>query len=442
MQNRRFCIITFFIFTTAGFTSIVISNEPYTTNATSSLNTRRAIWKFDFGPGNVESGYTQVLPTTVYTEELGYGFEPGVIVSAIDRDGDDALHGDFCTSDTPFLFSITLPEGNYRITITLGDKNEETNTTVKAELRRLMLENVQTAPGEFKTSKIIVNIRTPNISTGGHVKLKDREKMTEFEAWDDKLILEFNGARPCVCAMEITKADDIPTIYLLGDSTVCDQPLEPWNSWGQMLPRFFKPGIAIANHAESGESIRSSLGARRIDKVMSMIKPADFLFIQFGHNDMKDRSPNALETYKSNLKQLVTDTRAKGATPVLVTSMERKAGVNSDTLGDYPETVRQVAKEDNVALIDLHTMSKIFYKALGENIDKAFQDGTHHNNYGSYELAKCVIEGIKQNKLDIAKYIVDDFKGFDPNNPDPVDSFIMPASPARTAQKPEGNRIG
>jgi lysophospholipase L1-like esterase len=425
MQNRQFFIISFFIISTAGFAVGVKSTEPN--------------YKFDFGPGSVESGYVQVLPTTIYTNELGYGFEPDAVVEAIDRGGDDAIKSDFCTSNKPFLFSIRLPEGNYRINITFGDKNEKTNTTVKAELRRLMLENIQTAPGEFNTSTIIVNTRTPNISTGGNVKLKDREKTTEFAAWDDKLTLEFNGARPCVCAMEITKADDIPTIYLLGDSTVCDQPLEPWNSWGQMLPRFFKPSVAIANHAESGESIRSSLGARRVDKVMSIIKPGDYLFIQFGHNDMKDRSPNALETYKSNLKQLVADTRAKGATAVLVTSMERKAGVNEDTLGDYPETVRQVAKENDVALIDLHAISKVFYKALGENIDKAFQDGTHHNNYGSYELAKCVVEGIRQNKLDIAKYIVDDFKGFDPANPDPVDNFSMPASPAKTAQKPEGN---
>ena len=425
MQNRCFCIFTFFIFNINGLTSIVKSVEPN--------------WKFDFGPGNIESGYMQVLPTTVYTDEMGYGFEPGATVSAIDRGGEDAIRSDFCTSDIPFYFSIKLPEGNHKITVMLGDKDGQTNTTVKAELRRLMLENIQTAPGEFKTSTIIVNTHTPNILTGGQVRLKNREKTTEFAAWDDKLTLEFNGVRPCVCAMEITKADYIPTIYLLGDSTVCDQPLEPWNSWGQMLPRFFKPEIAIANHAESGESIRSSLGARRIDKVMSIIKPGDYLFIQFGHNDMKDRSANALGTYKSNLKQLVADTRAKGATAVLVTSMERKAGVNTETLGDYPEAVRQVAKENNVALIDLHVMSKIFYKALGENIGKAFQDGTHHNNYGSYELAKCVVEGIRQNKLDIAKYIVNDFKGFDPGKPDPVDSFVMLASPDRTIQKPEGN---
>jgi len=409
------------------------------TNSSSCPSLDLTDFKFDLGSGEVESGYTQVLSTTVYTKELGYGFEPGATVEVIDRGGEDAIRGDFCTSDKPFIFSVKVPEGNYNVMVTLGDKGGESNTTIKAELRRLMLEKVQTRPGEFETRTIIVNIRNPNISTGGQVRLKDRERTTEFAAWDDKLTLEFNGARPCVCAMEIAKADDVPTIYLLGDSTVCDQPLEPWNSWGQMLTRFFKPSVAIANHAESGESIRSSLGARRIDKIMSIIKPADFLFVQFGHNDMKDRSPNALETYKSNIRQLVADTRAKGAIPVLVTSMERKAGVNADTLGDYPETVRQVAKEDNVALIDLHAMSKMFYKALGENIDKAFQDGTHHNNYGSYELAKCVVEGIKQNKLDIAKYIVDDFKGFDPSSPDPVDSFVMPASPARTTRKHEGS---
>ena len=84
-------------------------------------------------------------------------------------------------------------------------------------------------------------------------------------------------------------------------------------------------------------------------------------------------------------------------------------------------------------------MSKKLYKVLGENIDKAFQDGTHHNNYGSYQLAKCVVEGIKQNVPDLAKHIVDDFNGFDPDHPDPVDSFTMPASPSRTTKAPEGS---
>ena len=149
----------------------------------------------------------------------------------------------------------------------------------------------------------------------------------EWGAWDDKLTLEFNDKRPCVCGIEITKADDVPTVFLLGDSTVCDQPKEPWNSWGQMLPRFFKPDVAVANHAESGESIRGSLGAGRFDKVYSLLKKGDYLFLQFGHNDMKDRDPNALATYKANLKRIVAETRKRGATPVLVTSMERKGGI-------------------------------------------------------------------------------------------------------------------
>ena len=79
----------------------------------------------------------------------------------------------------------------------------------------------------------------------------------------------------------------MPTVFLLGDSTVCDQPAEPWNSWGQMLPRFFKPEIAVANHSESGETVADSLRAQRFEKIFSLMKPGDYLFVQFGHNDMK-----------------------------------------------------------------------------------------------------------------------------------------------------------
>ncbi len=396
-------------------------------------------FKFDFGAGRVAAGYLQVTADTIYDNERGYGFEPGAVVEAIDHGGDDTLCGDLVTGGKPFLFSVKVPEGNYRVTIALGNGAGESATTVKAELRRLMLENVRTSAGAFETRTVIVNVRTPKIADDGEVRLKDRERKTEWGAWDDKLTLEFNGSRPCVCALEIASADDVPTVYVLGDSTVCDQPREPWNSWGQMLTRFFKPEVAIANHAESGESIRSSFGAGRIDKVMSLMKAGDYLIVQFGHNDMKDHSPDALTTYKSNLKKLVAEVRAKGATPILVTSMERKAGLSRDTLGQYPETVREVTREDNVALIDLHATSKIFYAALGDDLEKAFQDGTHHNNYGSYELAKCIVQGIRDSKLDLARHIVDGFQGFNPRQPDPVESFVMPASPEVSIVKPEGS---
>ena len=423
--------------------------------ASSSMNTAmaqaqtsRAGFKLDFGPGKVATGYVQVLPTNVYSKELGYGFEPGASVQCVDRGGKDALRSDLCTSDKPFYFSVALPEGNYNVTVTFGGAANETTTTVKAELRRLMLEKVRTAPGKYETRTFTVNIRTPQISTGGEVKLKDREKTTEIWAWDEKLTLEFNNTRPTVCAIEITRADDIPTIFLLGDSTVCDQPREPYNSWGQMLTRFFKPGIAIANHAESGESLRSSLGARRLDKVLSLMKPGDYLFIQYGHNDEKERGPGvgAFTTYKADLKKFVAAARQRGGIPVLITPMQRRTfdneGKITNSHGDYPEAVRQVAKEENVPLIDLNATSKLFYEALGPEKSKlAFKegDGTHHNNYGSYELAKCIVEGIKANKLGMAKYLVKDVPSFDPRRPDPLESFSVPPSPLSTDVKPLGS---
>ena len=147
----------------------------------------------------------------------------------------------------------------------------------------------------------------------------------------------------------------------------------------------------------------------------------------------------ALETYKANLKKIVAETRAKGGTPVLVTSMERKGGVEHDTLAGYPDAMIEVAQAENCALIDLHAVSRIFYKALGDDIGKAFQDGTHHNNYGSYELAKCIIEGIKQDKLPLAKSIADDFGDFDPGKPDDVNKFEMAVSPRGSRVTPLGN---
>jgi lysophospholipase L1-like esterase len=176
-----------------------------------------------------------------------------------------------------------------------------------------------------------------------------------------------------------------------------------------------------------------------LDKIYSLLKKGDTFVIQFGHNDMKDRDPNALATYTANLRKIAAEVRRRGATPVLVTSVERKAGIEKDTLAGYPDAVRQVAREEGAALIDLHARSKVLYKALGQNLDKAFQDGTHHNNYGSYELAQCVIQGIKDARLDLARSIVDDFKGFDPAKPDPVDQFQMPASPGTQGQRPLGS---
>jgi lysophospholipase L1-like esterase len=388
----------------------------------------KSFFAFNFG-SKALSGAALVSPADDYSASKGYGFEPACNVMATNG---------CVTGDRPFYFSVKLPEGNYRVTVTLGNSAAPSVTTVKAELRRLMLYHIQTAAGEFVTRSFVVNLRTPEITGDGTVRLKPREKTDEWRDWDDKLTLEFDDSRPCVSTVTIQKVA-VPTVFIIGDSTVCDQPFEPWNSWGQMLPLFFKPAVAVANYAESGETIADSLAGNRFKKVFSLMQPGDYLFVQFGHNDMKSKRADALAQYKTNLIEIVKETRAKGGTPVLVTSMERKAGVSHPTLAGYPDAVREVARQQRCPLIDLNAMSVVLYKALGTNLDKAFVDGTHHDNYGSYELAKCVVEGIMRTRLRLVAYIRDDFKAFDPNHPDPVDTFYMPASPQQSRQKPLGN---
>lgn len=405
-------------------------------------------FKFDFGNGKAALGYTKVTATTMYSDELGYGLEPGSVVEAVDRGGKDPLKDDFLTSDKPFYFSVRVPEeGNYKVIVTLGDRQAASTVTVKAELRRLMLAHVQTAPGEFKTRSFLVNIRTPKIAGDGEVHLKEREKTYEAWAWDDKLTLEFAGIRPAVCGVEIEKDDKVPTIYIAGDSTSTDQPREPFNSWGQMLTVFFKPDIAIANNGESGESLRSFINEKRLDKVMSVIKPGDWLFVQMGDNDQKEKGPGvgAFTTYEADLKRFVAEARQHGATPVLITSTNRLTfgpnGKITNSLGDYPEAVRRTAREEHVPLIDLNAMSAKFYEALvPRDAHKAFagRDTTHQDDYGSYELAKCIVQGIKDDKLPIAKYLYP-MPTFNPAHPDPVDQFDIPAEPrSGPAHRPYG----
>ncbi|MFN3152723.1 rhamnogalacturonan acetylesterase [Bremerella sp.] len=397
----------------------------------------RQAWRFDLGNGPVAAGHEKVSPDHHYSEENTFGFDIKPSPSGVERSLDDPLRSDLVTSDRPFFFSVQLPEGNYQVTLTLGDAAEATSTYVKAESRRLMLPKVETKPGEFAQVTFTVNTRTPAIIDGDHVGLKSREQGVLH--WDDKLTLEFNGKRPSVCAIEITAKPEAVTVFLLGDSTVTDQPLEPWNSWGQMFTRFFGPTVAVANHAESGESIKGSLRARRVKKVLTSLKQGDYVLVQFGHNDMKDKDPNALAKYKANYEQLIDDVRAKGATPVLVTSMERKAGVKQPTLRDYPDTVRAIAKEKYVPLIDLNVMSIALYKALGDRLDAAFQDGSHHNAFGSYLLANCVVEGIRENVPELAKHLRADLPPFKPTEPMAPEAFDVPASPNGDLTKPDGS---
>lgn len=401
---------------------------------TSIVTEAQSIRRFAFGSEKAER----------YSREKGYGFEPNSNVTC--WAGKTGPTGN-CTSETPFYFSVTVPEGNYRVTVRFGDSQVATSNVVKAELRRLMLERVDTKPGEFVTRTFIVNVRTPIISTGGEVRLKDRERNSEQWAWDEKLTLEFNGARPSINAITIEPVN-VPTVFLLGDSTVCDQPGEPYASWGQMITNFFGDKIAIANHAESGESLKSSFGAKRLDKVLSLMKKGDYLLVQYGHNDEKEKGEGigAFTSYKASLEQFVQAAKAKGGNVILINPMHRRTfdanGKITNSHVDYPEAVRLAAKEEHVPLIDLTDKSRDLYETLGKDGSGVLfkeGDGTHHNAFGAYQIAKIIVQSVRDQNLSLSKFLIKGLPNYDPKRPDDPKTFSLPASPAVAHAKPLGS---
>lgn len=367
------------------------------------------------------------------------------------------IQADTCSSDKSFFFSAPLPEGNYRVTLDLGGYVAST-TTVKGEARRLMLLNVHTAAGKHRTVSFAINTRTTALPGGGAVKIKPRE--VGSLRWDEKLTLEFAGTHPSVRSISIEPAPQIPTIYLAGDSTVVDQDKEPWAAWGQMLPLFFTDGIAVANHAESGETIRSSEGELRFQKIFSTLRSGDYLFLQFAHNDQKPGAGYvpAATTYSELTRKYISMARERGATPVLVTSMNRRTfdatGHITDTLAPYPQTVRSIAAETHTALIDLNACSKTLYEAVGEansrelfvyapantypDQPEALHDDTHFNSFGAYEIARCVVRGLQESDLPLRRFLRKDVARFDPQHPDTPAQIAIPPSPAVSTETPYG----
>lgn len=383
----------------------------------------------------------------IYDDVTGHGFDFGT------KPSDDG--------SAPIFFSVKVPDGNFVVTVTLGDKKRASNTTVRAESRRMMLEDISLPAGETATYTFIVNKHSPEINETDSVNLNPREIGTM--TWDDKLTLEFNGASPAVETITVRPAtddDNITTIFLCGDSTVVDQTYEPWTSWGQMIPAWFDSEIAISNHAESGERTSSFLSRKRLDKVLSMAKPGDWIIIEFGHNDQKDKQPGAGAWYNftTNLKIFLDRALEVGLNPVLITPTARRKfdenGKVEDTHLDYPEAMRVFAKRNNVPLIDLNEMTKTLYENLGiegskkafvhypanqfPGQDKALADNTHFNPFGASEVAKCVAQGIRENVPELARHLTLK-ESFNPANPDNPNTFRWWQTPFILIEKPIGD---
>jgi lysophospholipase L1-like esterase len=205
-------------------------------------------------------------------------------------------------------------------------------------------------------------------------------------------------------------------LFLAGDSTVCDQPAAPYTGWGQRLPQYFLRGLSVANYADSGESSASFLSSSALFPTMKpLIRAGDVVLIQFGHND---KSASAAD-YSKNLTSLVSGVRARGGTPVLVTPPVRRLFDGKGALtptalhvngvgADLPAAMRQVAASNTVPLIDLTAGSKALVERLGpggsaplyltQAVD-GVTDNTHFSWTGADEMARLVIQGLRDRNL-------------------------------------------
>ncbi len=362
---------------------------------------------------------------------------------------------------TPYFFSVRVPDGNYMVTVRLGDKKRKSHTMVRAENRRLMNDAIELPKKKTEDFTFIVNKRSPGINLKDTVRLNARE--IGVCNWDDKLTLEFTGDSPAVESITIRpveESDEVTTLFYCGDSTVVDQAEEPWASWGQIIPSFFDSKIAVSNHAESGQKTSSFFSSKRYEKVLSMAKPGDYVFVEFGHNDEKDKGPGAgaYYNYAHNLKIFIDRARKQGLNVVFLTPTARRNFDNNgkiiNTHGDYPTVMKDVAERENVPLIDLTDLTTTLYETLGvegskkalvhypagtfKGQDKELADNTHFNTYGATQVAKCVREGIAEKLPELAKHLKP-YTKYSPSSPDDPTTFYWPLSTFVKVEKPLGN---
>jgi lysophospholipase L1-like esterase len=302
-----------------------------------------------------------------------------------------------CTGTSPITCAINVPNGNYDVTVDLGSATAAATTRVQAELLRIELQPTATAAGMFFPYTFTVNVRT--------------EKHNVYSAPGNVLNLLFDGTAPALHGLGVAAAPSSVTVFVAGDSTVCDwdpsasdaiTPPTPSieRGWAQELSQYLKPGVAVANYAVSGTTAGGFYGSY-FPPASAAMKAGDYLFVQFGHNDQKSAADIA--AYQANLTKYITDAKAKNVTPVIFTPVARGTGTNFMGLDGQARTV---AMTQNVALIDLTNLSWAYYQSLPDK-SVLFVPGqeTHFTESGATQVAGLVAQALKTSQLGLAAFV-------------------------------------
>jgi lysophospholipase L1-like esterase len=219
------------------------------------------------------------------------------------------------------------------------------------------------------------------------------------------LNLLIGGSAPRLHGVGVAPAN-VPTIFLAGDSTVCDWDPAAANilapdqrGWGQEFSLYLTPGVAVANYADSGETA-GSFYSKFFPPARTAMKAGDYLFIQFGHNDQKAAADIA--NYQTNLMRYITDARAKNVTPVLFTPVSRRTGTD---FAGLDQQARNLAASANVALVDLTNLSWSYYGTLPSATVLFVDSGTHFNESGARQIANLVAQALKASSLPLKAFV-------------------------------------
>jgi lysophospholipase L1-like esterase len=210
------------------------------------------------------------------------------------------------------------------------------------------------------------------------------------------------------------------TVFLIGDSTVSNfSPPDPRNGWGQVIGRNFASDVVVKNFARSGRSSKSFFEEGAWAPVVPMLKPGDYVFIQFGHNDEKrdaERGTEPYSTYQEYLSRYIDDTLKAGAIPILVTPVGRgglKKSSGPGSHGRYPDAMLELAKQRKLLSIDLTSLSEAYFRKLGTSDTlKLFvasidgKDDTHFLPAGAVAIANLVAQAIKGLDIPLAQKVV------------------------------------
>ncbi|KOX03001.1 rhamnogalacturonan acetylesterase [Streptomyces sp. NRRL B-3648] len=292
---------------------------------------------------------------------------------------------------TATVCHFDVPPGTYDVTVRLGGATAS-STRITGETRRSLLPETAVAAGAHVSRSFTVDVRTPEGEPTG-------------PDGTPGLDLALGGSAPALAGIRVTPARHARQIILIGDSTVCDQPADPYSGWGQQLPQYLRKGLSVANYADSGESTVTYLQNPRLwDTVQPRIRPGDLVLVQLAHNDKTTDEA----TYRANLETLVAGIRAQGGRPVLVTPVVRRwfnadGTLDNDTallvngLGvDHPAVIRSVAAAGHVPLIDLTAKTKALVESLGVEGSKPVylssekRDNTHTSVHGATLYAGLV----------------------------------------------------